>query len=77
LTVRTRSGRDATGSVPELQGLADCLPAGTVLDGELVAGKGRPLDFYRVAPTLATHRRVQPVSFVAFDCLAVEKRDDQ
>ena len=36
-TVRTRSGRYITDSVPELNGLVELLPAGTVLDGELAA----------------------------------------
>ncbi len=45
-----------------------------MLDGELVAGQGRPGDFYRVAPLLAMRRRVQPVTFVAFDVLVLEGR---
>lgn len=39
LMVRTRSGRDVTGSLLDRAGLADVLSAGTVLDGELVAGQ--------------------------------------
>lgn len=43
LMVRTRSGRNVTGSLLELAGSADVLAAGTVLDGELelVAGRRR------------------------------------
>ncbi len=41
LMVRTRSGRNVTGSLLELAGSADVLAAGTVLDGELApAGDG-------------------------------------
>ena len=39
--VRTRSGRNVTASLPELAGIAEQVPDGTVLDGELVAGGGR------------------------------------
>ena len=74
VTVRTKSGRDATASVPELAALSEHVPSGTVLDGELVTGQGRPSDFYRVAPTLATRRRIWSVSFVAFDVLVLEGR---
>jgi bifunctional non-homologous end joining protein LigD len=69
LVIRTRSGRDVTASLPELAGLAEVLPTGTVLDGELVAGQGRPVDFYAVAPGMAARRRRKPLSFVAFDVL--------
>ncbi len=44
---------------------------GTILDGELVAGQGKPGDFYRLAPGLSARNRRMPVSFVAFDLLAV------
>ncbi len=72
LRVRTRSGRDITASVPELHGIADQIPAGTILDGELVAGQGRPGDFYRLGPGLSARNRRMPVSFVAFDVLALD-----
>jgi bifunctional non-homologous end joining protein LigD len=65
--VRTRSGRDVTGSLPELTGIADQVPDGTVLDGELIACGGRGIDFYAVAPSMATRRRRAPLAFVAFD----------
>jgi len=51
--VRTRSGRIVTDKLPDLAALAHQVPDGTVLDGELVAGRGRAEDFYRVAPTMA------------------------
>jgi len=44
-----------------------------MLDGELVAGAGRPWDFYRVAPRLARRRdhiaHAERLTFVAFDVL--------
>lgn len=72
LRVRTRSGRDITASVPELHGIGDQLPAGTMLDGELVAGQGRPGDFYRLMPSLSSRHRTTAVSFMAFDVLAID-----
>ncbi|HSH62379.1 MAG TPA: RNA ligase family protein, partial [Acidimicrobiales bacterium] len=68
--VRTRRGRIVTESVPELRGLAEEVPRGTVLDGELVAGQGRASDFYRLGPQMARRRRPpQGLTFVAFDVL--------
>lgn len=72
LCIRTRSGRDITASVPELHGITDQQPAGTILDGELVAGQGRPGDFYRLGPGLSAKNRRMAVSFVAFDVLALD-----
>jgi ATP-dependent DNA ligase len=69
ISVRTRSGRDITQTVPQVQGLVG---AGlrVVLDGELVADAGRLADFYRLGPALARRRnRPVPVAFVAFDLL--------
>jgi bifunctional non-homologous end joining protein LigD len=76
--VRTRRGRSITEQVPELAGLAEHLGRPCVLDGELVAGAGRPWDFYRVAPRLARRRdhlkHLRRLTFVAFDVLWL---DDQ
>src|SRR3954453_1009701 len=69
--VRTRRGRDVTASLPELAGLAEQVPDGTVLDGELVAGAGRGVDFYAVRPSMAARRRRTPLTFVAFDAPVV------
>ena len=42
VTVYSRPGRDITRDLPQLAGLAGgAVPAGTVIDGELVAGSGR------------------------------------
>jgi bifunctional non-homologous end joining protein LigD len=65
--VRTRRGRDVTASLPELAGLAEQVPDGTILDGELVAGGGRSADFYSVGPSMAARRRRAPLAFVVFD----------
>jgi ATP-dependent DNA ligase len=48
--VRTRLGRAITEQVPEL---AEHVGTPRVHDSELVAGAGRPWDFYPVAPRLA------------------------
>jgi bifunctional non-homologous end joining protein LigD len=73
LDVRTRRGRAITEQVPELAGLAEHLGQQCILDGELVAGAGRPWDFYRVAPRLALRRdrlgNAKRLTFVAFDVL--------
>jgi bifunctional non-homologous end joining protein LigD len=71
--VRTRRGRSITEQVPELAGLAEHIGRACVLDGELVAGAGRPWDFYRLAPRLACRAdrfaNARRVTFVAFDVL--------
>jgi bifunctional non-homologous end joining protein LigD len=71
--VFTRPGRDLTASIPGLQELASVVPAGTVLDGELVAGSGRARSFYRVTPQLAQRPdpRRESVTFAVFDVLAL------
>ena len=72
VTVYSRPGRDMTSSVPQLAGLVDAVPDGSVLDGEIVAGSGRAWSFYRLAPQLGTKRAA--VSFAAFDLLARDGR---
>ena len=69
VAVYSRPGRNLTESVPQLTGLVDAVPPGTVLDGELVAGSGRASSFYGLSPQLSTRRAA--VSFAAFDVLAV------
>lgn len=76
VVVYTRPGREVSASLPKLAGLADVVPPGTVLDGELVAGSGRSSSFYRLGSMMATgpgHRR-RSATFVAFDLLAVAGR---
>jgi ATP-dependent DNA ligase len=62
--------------------LADRLPAGCVLDGEIVIATPRGLDFdalqlrlHPAASRVAKLAQQQPASFVAFDVLAVDGRD--
>jgi bifunctional non-homologous end joining protein LigD len=67
-----------TEQVPELAGLADHVGRPCVIDGELVAGAGRPWDFYRVAPRLARRREhlanARRLTFVAFDLLWLDDK---
>lgn len=51
--VRTRRGRDITGQLPELANLCE-IGAELVLDGELIAGAGRPEDFYGLAGAISS-----------------------
>lgn len=70
--VLSRPGRDISDSLPALGGLAEAVPIGTVLDGELVSGSGGADSFYRLAADLAAaDRRRRPLTFVAFDVLAL------
>ena len=75
--LQARSGRIVTGAFPDLADAARRLPAGTVLDGEVVVWRDGRTDFAAVqaraaatparAPALA--RRL-PASYAAFDLLA-------
>jgi bifunctional non-homologous end joining protein LigD len=81
VAVRTRNGRDATESVPELGAIADAMAGrAVVLDGELVAHQGRAEDFYGLgARMMARHplakARATPIAFVAFDVLWLDGDD--
>jgi bifunctional non-homologous end joining protein LigD len=70
VAVRTRSGRDITEYVDNLQALAD-LGRRFVLDGEIVAESGRAGDFYRLGPNLRSSSR-KDITFVAFDLLVLD-----
>jgi bifunctional non-homologous end joining protein LigD len=71
--VWTRSGHELTGRLPELSPLVDALTRrAVVLDGELVAGQGRASDFYGLLPRVAARARRMPLTFVAFDVLALD-----
>lgn len=84
LALLTRSGQDVTGRFPELAGLAQALPEGGILDGEVVAlnGRGRPdfgllqtrMGLTREPDALTRSRRV-PVRFFIFDALELGDRD--
>lgn len=82
VTVWSRRGADITPIVPDLYpALLDSLPAGCVVDGELVVWSGNRLDFEALQRRMNSSRRglaqlvrSQPASFVAFDMLAVAGR---
>jgi bifunctional non-homologous end joining protein LigD len=57
VVIRSRRGNDLSDRLPELAGLADVVPSGTVLDGELVAGDGRASDFYTLGPRMLSRSR--------------------
>jgi len=81
LSVTGRRGRDSTSTYPELAGLADVLPADTVLDGEVVTLVGGRPDFgalqsrMHVARPSSTLVTAVPVLLVVFDCLRLAGRD--
>lgn len=84
LDLRTRSGRAIAACVPELHELPTALFGHRViLDGELVAGQGRPDDFYRLGPRLAASRPVAvrrwatrvPLTLGVFDLLFLDGSD--
>jgi bifunctional non-homologous end joining protein LigD len=67
--VRTRGGHDVADRVPELKPLSQ-LGVDFVLDGELIAGAGRPQDFYEVIGAVSARQRDRAVlNFLAFDLL--------
>jgi bifunctional non-homologous end joining protein LigD len=80
LHVVSRNGNDVTRRYPELGPLAESIPPGTVLDGEIVAldAKGRP-DFQRLQRRMHVEgtRDIQrlrvevPVTLMLFDALAI------
>jgi bifunctional non-homologous end joining protein LigD len=69
--VRTRRGRSIGDRLPELRALT-AFGIDAVLDGELIAGAGRPAEFYELAGAMAASRRDLPVCFVAFDVLRLD-----
>jgi bifunctional non-homologous end joining protein LigD len=83
LKVRTRSGRQVSSSLPELEGLVDTLHGHTaILDGDLVACVDGAVDCYALAPRMMHTGRMArwaarevPVTFVAFDLLHLDGED--
>jgi ATP-dependent DNA ligase len=80
--IQSRRGQDITASFPDVAAAADDqLPAGVVLDGELVVWSDGRLEFAevqrRLASTANAVRRAhsQPASYVAFDLLCVDGAD--
>jgi ATP-dependent DNA ligase len=80
--IQSRRGNDITASFPDIAAAADDqIPAGNVLDGELVVWEDRRLEFAelqrRLASTGNAARRAyqHPATFVAFDLLCRDHRD--
>lgn len=71
VTVRTRTGRDITANVPQLQGLTE-LGRRVVLDGELVADAGQAHDFYRLGGRVRSSGATGETTFCAFDVLVLD-----
>ncbi len=72
VSVYSRPGRNVTADLPQLGALDGAVPAGTVLDGELVSGSGGSSSFYQLSPHLSARRAA--VTFAAFDLLALPRR---
>ncbi|MER5255562.1 ATP-dependent DNA ligase [Streptomyces sp. NPDC002855] len=75
--LQARSGRLVTSAFPDLAEAAGHLPAGTVLDGEVVVWADGRIDFQAVQQRAAATRahathlaRTLPASYAAFDLLA-------
>jgi bifunctional non-homologous end joining protein LigD len=68
LRVRSRRGWNMTPVLPELRKL----PTGLVLDGELVAWKGKVPWFPNVCRRVLNHDMSIPLTYVVFDLLAIE-----
>jgi bifunctional non-homologous end joining protein LigD len=68
LRVRSRRGWNMTELLPELRGL----PAGLLLDGELVASRDGDPYFPDVCARVLNRDASIPITFVAFDVLRIE-----
>ncbi|GAA0308977.1 DNA ligase [Streptomyces polychromogenes] len=82
VSLQARSGRTVTAAFPDLVAAARALPAGTVLDGEVVVWHEGRTDFAlvqrRAAATparAAALARTLPASYAAFDVLALAGLD--
>jgi ATP-dependent DNA ligase len=77
--LQSRQHRPLTPAFPDVaHALATALPAGTVLDGELVVMNGGRVDFPALQRRLATRRPEPdaPAALVAFDLLATDTDPD-
>ncbi|MCY0927564.1 ATP-dependent DNA ligase [Streptomyces sp. H27-H1] len=82
VTLQARSGRIVTAAFPDLAAAAHHLPAGTVLDGEVVVWHAGRTDFALVqrraaasAARAAVLARTLPASYAAFDVLELAGLD--
>lgn len=71
LSVRSRRGWNMTEVLPELR----ALPTGLVLDGEVVAWRGREPHFPSLSRRVLNRDGSVPVTFVAFDLLRIDGTD--
>lgn len=78
VVLQSRSGRNLATEFPELaEAITAALPAGSVVDGEIVAYRGGRMVFEELLRSHAARVRDQvPVSFIAFDVLATPDRGD-
>ncbi|MEU4477558.1 ATP-dependent DNA ligase [Micromonospora sp. NPDC023966] len=74
--LQSRAGRDLTGYFPDVTATLRSLPAGTVLDGELIVWAEGRTDFALLQQRVTAGRRLaaladrHPAHFVAFDLLS-------
>ncbi|WP_255918510.1 ATP-dependent DNA ligase [Streptomyces humicola] len=74
--LQTRPGRFITDRFPEIAAAAEAVPAGTVLDGELVVWRNKRLDFVALqSRVVGVGTMLPPASYVAFDLLALRDGD--
>jgi ATP-dependent DNA ligase len=80
--IQSRDLRPLDRYFPELHDALFALPAGAVVDGEIVIATSRGLDFdllqlrlHPAASRVAKLAKETPASFVAFDLLAIDGRD--
>ena len=71
IRVRSRRGWEMGSLVPELEGL----PAGLVLDGELVAWRGSELHFPSLCRRILNGDTSVRVSYIVFDLLGLDGTD--
>lgn len=76
VSLQARSGRDVTAQFPEVVGPLSSLPAGTVLDGEVVAVNAEGVfDFAALSRTASWRWQHVSVGYQAFDLLACRGAD--
>ena len=78
VVLQSRAGNNKASDFPELaEAIAAALPAGTVVDGEIVAYRGGRMVFEELLRSHAARVQDQvPTSFICFDLLATPDRGD-
>jgi ATP-dependent DNA ligase len=83
LTIQNREGFDKTISYPEFDNIFDYINCDTcILDGELIGGEGKSIDFYNPLFSRRTHigsrvraeqlAKIYPLNFMIFDILEID-----